>query len=121
MIAFTIFISLENPNSPSGNHVIAMLNSQDNYEHLSKEVKDIANAIELTKSITIEGHEFNIQFFLDADIKFLAICLGIKAANATYSCIWCKYPAANSHDTSKSWCSIEDGARTVEKTQMNED
>ena len=116
VIAFTILVGLENPNSPCGNHVIAMLNSQENYEHLSEAVKDIANEIELTKSITIEGHKFNIEYFL-GDMKFLAICLGIEAANATYSCIWCKFPSADRHNTSNSWCSIEDGARTVEEIQ----
>ena len=95
VIAFTTLVGLENPNSPCGNHVIAMLNSQENYGHLSAAVKDIANEIELTKSITIWGHEFNIEFFLGADMKFLAICLGIEAANPTYSCIWCKSPAAD--------------------------
>ena len=117
VIAFTILVGLENPNSPCRNHVIAMLNSQENYEHLSEAVKDIANEIELTKSITIEGHKFNIEYFLGADMKFLAICLGIEAANATYLCIWCKCPAADRHNTSNSWCSIEDGARTVEEIQ----
>ena len=117
VIAFTILVGLENPTSPCGNHVIAMLNSQENYEHLSEAVKDIANEIELTKSITIEGHEFNIDYFLGADMKFLVICLGIEAANATYSCIWCKCPAADRHNTSNSWCSIEDGAQTVEEIQ----
>ena len=117
VIAFNILDGLENPNSPGGNHVIAMLNSQENYEHLMEAIKDIANEIELTKSITIEGHEFNIQFFLGADMKFLAICLGIEAANATYSCVWCKCPAADRHDTSKSWCTVEDGARTIEEIQ----
>ena len=96
VIAFTILDGLENPNSPGGNHVIAMLNSQENYEQLSEALKDIANEIELTKSITIEGHEFNIQVFLNADMKFLAICLGIEAANATYSYVWCKCPATDS-------------------------
>ena len=117
IIAFTILDGSENPNSPGGNHVLAMLNCQEKYEHLSEAVKDIANDIKLTKSITINGHEFNIQFFLGADMKFLAICLGLEAANATYSCIWCKCPADERHDTSKSWCTVEDGARTIEDIQ----
>ena len=91
---------MPNPNSPSGNHTIAMLNAQEKYEHLSHAVKDIANEIESIQSITIDGHEFNIQFFLGADMKFLAICLGIQAANAKYSCIWCKCPAGERYNTS---------------------
>ena len=117
VLAFTILDGNANPNSPSGNHTIAMLNAQEKYEHLSHAVKDIANEIESIQSITIDGHEFNIQFFLGADMKFLAICLGIQAANAKYSCIWCKCPAGERYDISKSWCSIEDGKRTVAEIQ----
>lgn len=117
VIAFTILNGSENPNSPGGNHIIAMINSQEKYIHLSEAVTDIANDIQLTKSITVDGHEFNIEFFLGADMKFLAICLGLEAANATYSCIWCKCPAGERHDTSKLWYTTEDDARTIEEIQ----
>ena len=50
-----------------------------------------------------------------ADMKYLAICVGTQVANATFSCVWCKCPAEQRHDTSKSWCTIEDGARTIEE------
>ena len=64
VIAFTILDGSENPNSPGGNHVIAMLNAQENYEHLSVAVKDIAEEVKLIKSIQIDGHEYNIKFYL---------------------------------------------------------
>ena len=117
VIPHTILNGSENPNLPGGNHIIVMINSQEKYMHLSEAVKDIANEIKLTKSITIDGHNFNIEFFLGADMKFLAICLWLKAANATYSCIWCKCPAEERHDTSKLWYTMEDGARTIEEIQ----
>ena len=117
VIAFTILDGIENPNSPIGNHVIAMLNCQENYEHLSVAMKDIVEEMKLIKSISIDGHEYNIKFYLGADMKYLAICLGIQAANSTYSCIWCKCPADERHDTSKSWCSVDEGARTIDEIQ----
>ena len=117
VLAFTILDGNENPNSPSGNHVIAMFNAEEKYEYLSGAVKDITNEIQSTQSITIDGHEFNIEFYLRANMEYLAICLGIKAANAKYSCIWCKCPADERHDTSQSWSSVEDGGRTVEEIQ----
>ena len=107
VIAFTILDGCENPNSPNGNHVIAMLNAQENYDHLSVAMKDIAEEINLIKSISIDGHEYNIKFHLGGDMKYLAICLGIEAATSTYACIWCKCPADERHDTSKSWSSVE--------------
>jgi len=69
------------------------------------------------KSITINGHNFQIEFYLGADMKYLAICLGIKAADATYSCIWYKCPAEDRHYTSISWCTMEDGYRTIKEIQ----
>ena len=83
VIAFTILDGCENPNSPNGNHVIAMLNAQENYDHLSVAMKDIAEEINLIKSISIDGHEYNIKFRMGGDMKYLAICLGIEAANST--------------------------------------
>ena len=49
VIAFTISNESENPNSPGGNHVIALLNSQEKYEYLSEAVKDIASDINFHK------------------------------------------------------------------------
>ena len=68
MLAFTILDGNANPNSPSGNYTIAMLNAQEKYEHLLHVIKDIANEIESMQSIIIDGHEFNIQFLLGAEI-----------------------------------------------------
>ena len=45
VLAFTILDGNENPNSPTGNHVIAMFNTQEKYEYLSEAVKGIVNEI----------------------------------------------------------------------------
>ena len=52
-------------------------------------------------------------------MKFLALCMGIEAPNAKYSCIWCVCPAEDRHKLHKIW-SIKDkehGARTIEEIQ----
>ena len=51
VLAFTILDGNANPNLPSGNHTIAMLNAQEKYEHLSHVVKDIANEIRRINTI----------------------------------------------------------------------
>ena len=58
-------------------------------------------------------------FFFGADWKFLALCTGIEAANARYSCIWCKCPSEDRYDIRKTWSfkNIEEGARTIEEIQ----
>ena len=57
VIAFTILDGSENPNSPGGNHIIALLNSQEKYEYLSEVVKDITSDIKSIKSLTIDGQK----------------------------------------------------------------
>lgn len=114
-IAFSILNGNENPNSPGGNHVIALLNTEEKYEQLSDALKDIEEEIKSTQSLTIDGHKFQIKYFFSADMKYLAVCLGLQAANADYSCIWCKCPKEERHKTTKSW---EDKLRTIEEIQQ---
>ena len=115
VIAFSILNVNENPNSPGGNHVIALLNTVEKHEQLSDALKDIEEEINSTQSLTIDGHKFQIKYFFSADMKYLAVCLGLQAANADYSCIWCKCPKEQRHNTSKSW---EDELRTIEEIQQ---
>ena len=115
VIAFSILNGNENPNLPGGNHVIALLNAEEKYEHLSNALKDIEEEIKSTQSLTIDGHKFPIKYFFSADKKYLAVCLGLQAANADYACIWCKCPKEQRHNTSKSW---KDELRTIEEIQQ---
>ena len=115
VIAFSILNGNENPNSPGGNHVIALLNAEEKYEHLSNALKDIEKEIKFTQTLTIDGHKFPIKYFFSADMKYLAVCLGLQAANADYACIWCKCPKEQRHNTSKSW---KDELRTIEEIQQ---
>ena len=64
VVTFTILDGSKNPNSPIGNHVITMLNAQENYEHLSVAMKDITEEIKLIKSISIDGHEYTIKLLI---------------------------------------------------------
>ena len=59
------------------------------------------------------------MYFFCADWKFLALCVGIDAANATFACIWCKCPKCDRHDLSKTWSltNLDEGARSIEEIQ----
>ena len=119
VIAFTIIGTKEHPNSPGGNHVLALINTNENYDGLKEAIEDICDEIKHTKDVEVEGVKFNIEYYLCADWKFLTICVGIDAANATYACIWCKCPSSDRHDISKTW-SLTDpgkGARSIEEIQ----
>ena len=60
-----------------------------------------------------------IKYFLGADWKFLALCVGIEAASAKYSCIWCTCPSDERHNIGRSWSITDEarGARTIQKIQ----
>jgi len=45
VIAFSILHGDENPNSPTGNHPIAILTAQEKYDELSVALKDITDEI----------------------------------------------------------------------------
>ena len=119
IIAFVVVEEGANPNSPRGNHTIAILNAGENYEVLSEALEDIRAEIEQLKSLKVGDVEYSVEFFLGADWKFLALCVGIEAANAKYSCIWCVCPSEDRHDISKVWSitNEQEGARTIEEIQ----
>ncbi|KAK3735181.1 hypothetical protein QZH41_000466 [Actinostola sp. cb2023] len=45
-------------------------------------------------SLEIDNLKVNLEFFLGGDYKFLLIAMGMKAANSSHSCIWCKVSSA---------------------------
>jgi len=71
------------------------------------------------KSMTIEDITYTIEWFLEVDLKFLALCTGLSAANLKYACIWCKCPSEDRHDITKKWSinDVEKGARTIDEIQ----
>ena len=120
VIAFTLVnIKLEErPNSPRGKHVLALINTTEDYDNIEEAVQDIADEIKFTDCLKINNLTFRIEYFLGGDWKFLAICLSLKAANAFHSCIWCKCLSDERHDFDKKWSltDSEKGARSVEET-----
>lgn len=116
VIAFTIIRDVASPNSPGGNHTIAILNTTENYGTLAESLVEIADEIKQTQSIKVDTFEFTIEWFFTADLKYLAIAMGIEAANSRFACIWCKCPSEDRYDVTKKW-SIQnenEGARTIE-------
>ena len=119
VIAFTIVnVKGEDfPNYPRGNHVLALINTTQDYEHLEVAVSELVAEVQKTNAIKINDTTFEIEYFLGGDWKFLTICLGIKAANACYLCIWCKCPSIDRYDLNKQW-SISDVSKDTRKFRI---
>ncbi|KAJ7391497.1 hypothetical protein OS493_018546 [Desmophyllum pertusum] len=76
--------------SADGNHLIAVIKESENYDKLAKALADIRKDVESLKHVSVGTEQFEIEWFLGGDWKFLACICGIGAAHATYPCIWCK-------------------------------
>ena len=118
VIAFSLLDISENPLSPYGCHTIALLNTNEDYDNLQESLSDIADEMKQLKSITVDGKEFTLEFYLGGDWKFLALVTGIEAATSKYFCVWCKCPSDEKHIPGI-WSALnhERGARTVKETQ----
>ena len=90
--AFTLIEDEASPNSPRGNHSIALLNAEENYGDLAESLKEIPSEIKGLKSVKVNDTEYELNISLERIGNFL-LSVGIEAANAKYSCIWCTCPS----------------------------
>ena len=77
-------------------------------------MQDIAKEVKELKTFELDGELHELEYFLGGDWKFLALVCGLNAANADYSCIWCRWNMVldwSLFDTSK-------GARTIEEVKV---
>lgn len=106
--------------SADGNHLIAVIKESENYDKLAKALADIRKDVESLKHVSVGTEQFEIEWFLGGDWKFLACICGIGAAHATYPCIWCKCTLYDKYDGRKEWClsDISKGARSIQEIQQ---
>ena len=69
-------------------------------------------------SLTFDGMNFPIEYFLCSDLKFLAVVCGIESATCTHVCIWCKCPSSERHDMTAEWSFKGNGARSISDIQV---
>ena len=86
VIAFSL-VDDENASSPYECHVVALINTTENYENLEEFLTDIADELRHLKSINVDGKKFTLQFYLGGDWKFLALVSGIEAATSRFLCV----------------------------------
>ncbi len=98
-----------------GNYPLAILEIREDYDSIAAALLDIVSEVKSLLSVEINGHTHLVEYFLGGDMKILALACGIEAANAKYSCIWCKCPSIDRWDMTKDWSAFsgEKGARTI--------
>lgn len=114
-ITFTVLDEGQKARADSGNHLIAILQAPEKYEHLKCGLDQVCEEVKSTSTLEVEEENYTIEFFLGGDMKFLLMACGLNSANGEYACIWCKCPSHQRFDISKSWSLTdpEKGARTI--------
>lgn len=120
-VAFTLLNEGPAALSVFGNHPLAIIQISENYDSIAQALSDLVNEASTLQSIELNGNTHSIEYFLGGDMKFLATVCGIQAANSTFSCVWCKCPAADRWDMSKDWSVFDPskGGRTVSEIERN--
>ena len=60
MIEFTIIGSKESPNSPGGNHVLTLINTNESYADLKEGMEDICDETKHASFVEVDGIKFTI-------------------------------------------------------------
>ena len=103
--------------SVAGHHTIAILELREHYDELAAGLPDIAQEVSELQEIEVDGKSYALRYYLGGDWKFLALVCGLNAANADYSCIWCKCHSKDRWNMQLKW-SLSDtskGARSIEE------
>ena len=82
--AFTL---VDEGDTTSGNHCIAILKESESYDAMKLVLRDIIQEVESIKQITVCDLTFDVLFYLGDDWKFLAMATGIDAVTSTHACI----------------------------------
>ena len=114
-----VFTILEDGQAQSdlGNHVIAILKIEENYEKLLAGLQDICEKAKDIEVISIKENVYTVIWFLGGDWKFLSTVCDLDSANAEHACILFKCPKDNRFNMTLQW-SISDsseGARTTQE------
>ena len=104
MFSFALLQTKESILSSKSNRTIAIVNCPEKYEtmktFLSSFFEEVNGLID-QGSISIDGNDMKLIFFLGDDMKFLLMIMGLNSATADYACLWCKIHKDDRWDISK--------------------
>ena len=104
MFSFALLQLDESVMSSKSNRTIAIVNGPEKYETMKTSLSnffDEVNELIRQKTLSIDGEDIQLDFFLGGDMKFLLMIMGLNAATANYSCLWCHVHKNDRWDTSK--------------------
>ena len=104
MFSFALLQTKESILSSKSNRTIAIVNGPEKYETMKTSLSSFfeeVNGLIDQGSISIDGNDIKLNFFLGGDMKFLLMIMGLNSATADYACLWCKIHKDDRWDISK--------------------
>lgn len=104
MFSFVLLQAKESVMSSKSNRTVAIVNGPEKYDTMKTSLNFFfqeVNELIDKQTISIDGKEIKLKFFLGGDMKFLLMIMGLNSATADYACLWCKIFKEDRWDTSK--------------------
>ena len=78
---------------------------KEKYEYLSLAVSQIIAELDEIKNEfkDCDNVIWPVELFFSGDWKFMALVMGIKAANSNFFCLYCECPKESRSDINRSW------------------
>ena len=92
MIVMTLLNNLNGLLKPESYYTLVLYPGAEAYESLKNALAFLISDLSVLKEKgfnQIGGNYWPVELYFSSDWKFLAICLGMKAANAQHFCPWC--------------------------------
>ncbi|PKC67045.1 hypothetical protein RhiirA1_418594 [Rhizophagus irregularis] len=104
MVTMTLLNDLNGLQKPDNHYTLVLYPGAETYESLKNVLTPLISDLCILKEKgfnQIGGNQWPVELYFSSDWKFLAICLGMNAANAQYFCLWCDCNKNSINTTSK--------------------
>ncbi|PKY32968.1 hypothetical protein RhiirB3_451535, partial [Rhizophagus irregularis] len=106
MVTCSILNDLDNIYRPENYYTIILYPGIEKYEILNVVLEPLIMELRKLKEEGFrdnQNREWKVELYFSSDWKFLAICLGLNAANSKYFCPWCEVSKEKQGDFSYEW------------------
>ncbi|GET00608.1 hypothetical protein GLOIN_2v1728867 [Rhizophagus clarus] len=104
MITMTLLNDLDGLQKPDNHYTLVLYPGAETYESLKNALTLLISDLCILKERGFkqtDGSHWPVELYFSSDWKFLATCLGMKAANAVHFCLWCDCSKNDINTTSK--------------------
>ncbi|CAG8785827.1 34838_t:CDS:2, partial [Gigaspora margarita] len=104
MVTMALLNNVAKLQKPDNYYILVLYLGSESYESLKNALVPLISDLYLLQEKNFQqigGTQWPVKLYFSSDWKFLATCLGIKAANAKHFCPWCNCSKKNINRTDK--------------------